>query len=409
MSVPSSRTLPLLSDESKATDEECRVGPPRLRWYHWVIIVLTDIIGPFSTDAYIPNLPEMKKELSATAVEAGLSLQANWLAKGLGTLVIGAMADSRYFGRRAAILLAFVFFVSGAFGSAQVPRSHVGAQLLIVTRVIQGIGESGTVVCTAIARDVLVNVSERVRVMAILGTLRPLAIVCAPSLGGLLGAAFGWRNVFRALAGWGAVLFVAVSIFIPETRPIETQDGGGVSFEGFGIVIRRLVSGDPDASLALGAIIVLAFGFAGVLSFLSNISILLEGRFDLGVIESSLLIGSVPCVIIANNAVVARLFGKEAKSSNLNDQNDRSVYTSVRIINASLDGLLLSGISFIVLGAAPFRSQLRNQLPPFLASIFLFAYVQSVAVGPIQALAIQPFGDCAGAAAATNNIVSTYF
>ena len=39
--------------------------------------------------------------------------------------------------------------------------------------------------------------------MAILGTIRPLAIIAAPSVGGLLGNYFGWRNVFIMLSSWG--------------------------------------------------------------------------------------------------------------------------------------------------------------------------------------------------------------
>ena len=47
-------------------------------------------------------MPEMARELDADAALAGLTLQANWVAKGIGTLVIGAVADSH--GRKKAIL-----------------------------------------------------------------------------------------------------------------------------------------------------------------------------------------------------------------------------------------------------------------------------------------------------------------
>lgn len=362
-----------------------------LRWWHWATIVATDIIGPFSTDSYIPNIPSMQKSLSASDVEAGLSLQANWLAKGLATLVVGLMADSPRFGRRGALLCAFVFYVLGAYGSSAVPASQVGAKLLIAARVVQGCGESGTVVCSAIARDVLTDVRERVRVLAILGSLRPIAIVCAPSVGGLLGSVFGWRNVFRALAVWGGLLFLAVA-GLPETLPDTLPREGG-----FKVVIRRLANTrDYEASLGVAALLILAFGFAGVLSFLSNVSPILELRFDLSVVESALLIGSIPCFIILVNIVIAKLFTK----------GDKAVAKSVAVLKWALVGIAFSGVCFL-LAAVLRRDPLRTNPFIFMALLYLFAFAQSSTLGPSQALFLQPFGDAAGAAAGLNNVART--
>ena len=159
----------------------------------------------------------------------------------------------------------------------------------MIARVVQGVGEAATTVCTAVARDVLIDVDERTRAMAILGSLRPLAIVAAPSVGGLVGAFFGWRYVFRGLAVWGAALFGAVAelngafkdalcaawwsgrvpehlsgisgefrvgtdewlvaaqalflgvfFLLPETRPSTTSSR---PLDGFGVVRRRLAAG----------------------------------------------------------------------------------------------------------------------------------------------------------------------
>ena len=84
--------------------------------------------------------------------------------------------------------------------------------------------------CTAVARDVLIDVDERTRAMAILGSLRPLAIVAAPSVGGLVGAFFGWRYVFRGLAVWGAALFGAVAELNGAFRMHCAQRGGAGVF-----------------------------------------------------------------------------------------------------------------------------------------------------------------------------------
>ena len=142
---------------------------PRIRfsWWHWVLICCIDIIGPFSTDSYIPNLPEMSRELDAPSWLAGLTLQANWLAKGVGTLAIGPLSDSPRVGRRGALLGAFVFYCAGTVGCSLVARNRGGASALVAFRVVQGLGESATTVCSAVARDVLAvarTAPHRVRV-----------------------------------------------------------------------------------------------------------------------------------------------------------------------------------------------------------------------------------------------------
>lgn len=104
---------------------------PVLRPWHWLLIACIDIIGPFSTDSYIPNLPEMARELDAPTWLAGLTLQANWLAKGVGTLAIGPLSDSPRVGRRGALLGAFVFYCAGTVGCSLVARNRGGASALV--------------------------------------------------------------------------------------------------------------------------------------------------------------------------------------------------------------------------------------------------------------------------------------
>ena len=55
------------------------------------------------------------------------------------------------------------------------------------------------------------------RIMGILGALRPLAIITSPMVGGLLGALIGWRNVCLGLAGIGVVSVVLIAFLLPET------------------------------------------------------------------------------------------------------------------------------------------------------------------------------------------------
>ena len=58
--------------EAQQINEGCR-----LLWYHWAIVISIDMLGPFSTDSYIPNMAQLQHDLQASSVVVGYSLQVN--------------------------------------------------------------------------------------------------------------------------------------------------------------------------------------------------------------------------------------------------------------------------------------------------------------------------------------------
>ena len=177
----------LLGDDCSSTDPDAWLNDkwqsPKLRWYHWAIVILVDMLGPFSTDSYIPNMPAMVDELHTTQQLAGVTLQANWVVKAFATVAIGFISDQPRIGRKKAILGAFVFYIVGTLGCGLVPRSRGsgGIYWLILFRVVQALGEASTAVSSAIARDVLGDDPDRMmRMLALLVSIRPLMIIAAP-------------------------------------------------------------------------------------------------------------------------------------------------------------------------------------------------------------------------------------
>ena len=139
----------------------------------------------------------------------------------------------------------------------------------------QGVGEAGAAVPMAVVRDVLDAPGERMKKMAVMGMLRPLAIMAAPAIGGVLGTAFGWRSVSRyVLASWGVLNAVCVAALLPETRPPpHTAAGaGGRGGAGGGAgVCSRLWTRE-----AVGLLLTFAFLLGFPITFLSNIAFVLE-------------------------------------------------------------------------------------------------------------------------------------
>jgi len=58
---------------------------------------------------------------------------------------------------------------------------------------------------------------ERIKILTTISSLRLVGLAIAPTIGGLVGDAFGWRALFAALAAVGVLLSLLTAILIPET------------------------------------------------------------------------------------------------------------------------------------------------------------------------------------------------
>ena len=74
-----------------------RAGPPLI----WILGLLA-AFGPMSVDMYLPSLPAIGRDLSATAADVQLTLSAFFVGFAIGQLVYGPLSD-RY-GRRPMLL-----------------------------------------------------------------------------------------------------------------------------------------------------------------------------------------------------------------------------------------------------------------------------------------------------------------
>lgn len=280
----------------------------RLRWFQWALVMSLNVTGFFATDSYIPSLPAMRHEFNTTAALAGLTLQGNWITRGLAILTLGALADR--FGRRPVVCAAFAIFTVSTFASEFSPT--IG--FLIGFRVVQGFGEAGSSVTAAIVRDIVDDDAVRMRVNALMSTVGPLAIVAAPSVGGFVAVFFGgWRAVFGMLAAWGVLNCVLCATILPETQPTsapsEPPPPPTTATKGHGdqgacratcATLRQIVCERTSFALLLNR----GLSFSATMVMISNIAYVLEGTHGLDTGVASLLIGSVATVILPTSLMV---------------------------------------------------------------------------------------------------------
>ena len=383
-----------------------------------VIVGAIDVLGPFSTDAYIPNETQIRENLDTTKVLTGLTLQLNWLSKGFATLVVGSLSDLASVGRKGAFRGTFLIFVVASLGAFLTPTSDYGIYSLIFFRVLQGVGESGTTVCSAVARDALEDPQQRLRVLTVISSLRLAAIAVAPTIGGLIGDSYGWRTIFASLAAGAFFLCLIMHFYLPETlkaaiqsRPHMREPPSSpllVPFEGdddeeekeveekknssFGPVVRRLWrSRDPDVGSARGSLIALTFGFASLLCYLSDVTLVLEDIFDVSVVETALAMGSVASVFIVVNVALSCLFAKF-------QEGPPKWLEPLCLLKFSLRLSLLSSAFGLFTAFGP-RFLRASPLYVILNS-WLLAFSLSFGFGASNTLFLQPFGADAGKAAA---------
>ncbi|KAJ8600870.1 hypothetical protein CTAYLR_006980 [Chrysophaeum taylorii] len=283
-SEPASETEPLLSNR----DED------HLSLTQFTVLAATAALCNASSDMYVPLLPTVKEDLHASWLMISLSLILNWTFSGLTGPAWVTLSVAR--GRLVALACGLSMFLAGTIISGLA----ASAQMLVVGRIVQGFGESSArAIAEAIVTDVYVQVDERNEALAFLSSTYPVVIICAPALGGLVGAALGWRYVFAILFVWGTIQMLSLAL-LRETQPrvaaksssSSATDRGRVS-TGWGLLSRsisvRVVAG--------WAFNLSANSLAGTM--LSLYPYTLENIYGFSTQVSGLIIGSVGffCVV----------------------------------------------------------------------------------------------------------------
>jgi len=145
----------------------------------------------FSTDAMLPALPEIARELSPLEPNrAQLIVTSFVLGLGFGTLFAGIFADR--FGRRPVLFGGAALYCLGSLLSYVAPT----LELVLAARVIQGIGAAGPrIMSITFVRD-LYSGREMARILSFVMMIFTVIPAMAPLIGALVTHLSGWRTIF---------------------------------------------------------------------------------------------------------------------------------------------------------------------------------------------------------------------
>lgn len=186
------------------------------RWLPLLLGFLT-AVGPLSTDMYLPAFPAIEAELGSGWGGVEATLSAWFLGLAAGQLVQGTLADR--LGRRRPLVVGTAIYTVASIGCALAPD----LAMLSVWRCIAAFGGAASaVIPRAMVRDLATGL-DAARLMSRLMLVMGAAPILAPTIGGLLLEASGWRTIFWVSAGYGLVSCLLAGFLLPETLPPERR------------------------------------------------------------------------------------------------------------------------------------------------------------------------------------------
>jgi MFS transporter, DHA1 family, multidrug resistance protein len=183
-----------------------------------LVLGVLSSIGPFSIDMYLPSLPAIGQDLATTPQVMQGTIMAYFVAMGLGQMVYGPWADQA--GRKLPLYAGIGIFLLGTLWCIFATSGND----LLAGRFIQGLGGAAMgVVPRAIVRDMMTG-SDATRLMSAIMLVFSVSPMLAPLAGSALLEITGWRGIFVALLGAGAMSLAMLAWGQPETlRPENRQ------------------------------------------------------------------------------------------------------------------------------------------------------------------------------------------
>ena len=279
----------------------------------WLTVAL-DLVG---FGIVVPILGRYAERFGASGLEVGLLFASFSLAQLVFAPLLGRLSDR--IGRKPVIMISLLgtavgSFVTGAAGALWV---------LFLGRILDGASGASVAVAQGAVTD-LAPLSERPRLLGLLGAAFGVGFVVGPALGGL--ASLGGEHIPFFVAGTVALINAIVAWRrLPETRPADVRQAA-----------RDAAKSDTKAKVRLWGLAVA--GFSAIVAFSgfeATFSLLAGDRFRLTE-------GGIAAIFVGVGVVLVAVQGGLIRPINAKLGTQRSLQV----------GLVLNSTGLIVLSAA---------------------------------------------------------
>ena len=363
-------------DAQDTKPAETAPSTPRIPFAELVAITAALMaLNALAIDMMLPALGQIGDELGAVRDnDRQLIIVVYVLGNGIAQLFFGPIIDR--FGRKRVLMLALGGYIVGS--ALSIVASSFS--LLLAARAFQGVTTAATrVAAIAIVRDQCSG-RKMAEVMSLAITIFMAAPILAPGFGQLVLFAAPWRGIFIVLLLYGIVMMMWLGWRLPETlSPADRKPlrAGPIASSYYQFISNRTAFGYTMAS---------ALCFGALFSYISTSEQIFLETFDLGQafpIAFAAIAASLGAATLINARLVSR-FGMRRLS-----HGALLVFIIANVIHLAISATL--GETFVL--------------------FMLFMSISFFALGLIgpnaSAMAMEPMGHIAGAAAAANGFAGT--
>jgi DHA1 family bicyclomycin/chloramphenicol resistance-like MFS transporter len=338
-----------------------------------VMMAMLQALQALAIDAMLPALGVLANDLGGghpnyRQLVVGVFL----LGAGLGALIPGTLSDR--FGRRPVVIASLVIYIATALGCAAVRDFDS----LVVLRFIQGVGCSGLAVLPpAIIRDRLEG-DRMARLQSLIAVVFMTVPMIAPSLGQAVLLVASWRWIFVLIAVMGVIVLTWAAIRLPETMHPENRQQIQPR------AIARNMARVLTTRAAIGYVVGSALVMSAMWGFINSAQQLIAEHFGAGKAFPLIFGGLALAMSIANfgNSRIVERFGARRVSH-----------------TALLAYIAISSLQYVTAFSA------HEALWQFSLLMGLNMCLMGFIGANFASIALQPFGQIAGAAASVQTFL----
>ena len=258
-----------------------------------IIITLTLLtaVPLMSLNMFLPSLGIMAQDFNVGYDTMAIAVSGYLMFTAVLQLLAGPVADR--FGRRPVLLASLGLFAVASIGCALADNFSS----FLFFRILQGAVITASVLSRAIVSDVAAPKQATV-ILGYIGMTVSLAPILAPSLGGFLSDAAGWRANFWLYAATGIGLWAMVWIRLPETSGAQPL-GASAFIKSYFELIK---------SLHFWAYtLIMAFSIGAFFVFISGVPLVAVEQLDMSQSQIGLAIGSMTVGFLIGSFLSAQL------------------------------------------------------------------------------------------------------
>ncbi len=341
------------------------------------MVAALSALNALAIDVMLPALPDIARDFRLAEDNDRQLVIVSYVALfGVSQLVYGPLADA--FGRRSVLISALAVFVIGTVLSVFAPSF----ELFLAARALQGVGAAATrVIAMAVVRD-LASGRRMAQIMSMAMTVFMIVPIVAPGLGQLILFFAPWRWIFGALLIYALIVLAWALWRLPETLALEnrTPFRPGAIGNAYAFVLSNRQT--------VGYMIATTFMIAALFGYITASEQIYVDTFGLGE-AFPLAFAAVALAMSAGTLINSRIVMR----------------VGMRRISH------WATIAFILMAAAN-AAMAADGSPafwPFLVLLALTLGGFGLIAGNFNALAMEPVGRVAGAAAALYGAVTATF